>query len=226
MSWPGRSVGRWIVVAVGLGVIAVGLVVAMGPYRETREFRAAVACGRGNDCFEPEAASIVGRSTYITTTTDSNGHTTSTTTHYEVTWQRADGSRQKREVSEAVYDKAEKGQPATLRVWRGEVVRIEVAGETAWFPPEAAEQLIYCFLLAYFGLGVLLWGLFFGWWDGFFHLGFRTFAWMFAGLVPAHAASGILAYGLHFDFGLIVVIIFGVLFAGLAAGMLFASLDG
>lgn len=219
-----RSVGRWVVVAVGLGVLVVAFVSAAGPYRDTRAFRAAAACGRGDDCFDREAGSIADRSTYTTTTTDSNGQVTGTTTHFEVTWQRADGSRHKREVSASFYRKAEEGQPATLRLWRGEVVGIEVTGATASFLPEATGKLAFWFHLGYFGLGVLLWGMLFGWWDGLFMLCFRTLGWMFAGAVPIRITTKALADGLNSESAPVGTIIFGVFFAGIAAVMLLGTL--
>ncbi|MBB4938973.1 hypothetical protein FHR32_003278 [Streptosporangium album] len=225
---PKRSLGRWIVVAVGLSMVVAALAAAADPYRQTQEFREVVACGRGvGDCFGNEPGSIAGRRTYTTTTTntDANGNTTTTTTtHYEVTWQRANGSRQTRDVSSSFYRKAQEGQPATLRLWRGEVVGVEVMGGTQWFLPESGETLGYWLSLAFFGLGVLLWGLLFGWWDGFFMLAFRTFAWMFMSIVPVSMTTDALAYGLDTGVGFVMEIVFGVFFTGIAGWMLFGSL--
>lgn len=224
-----RSPGRWILVAVGLAVIAVALLGAAGPFRQTQEFRAAVQCDRGpDDCFGDEPGSVVGRRTYTTTSTstDADGHTsTTTTTHYEVSWQRANGERQSRDVSPDFYDKAEEGQPAELRVWRGEVVGLEVMGATQWFLPESGHTLGYWLYLAHFGLGVLLWGLIFGWWDGLFMLAFRLFCWMFLSLLPISLATDALAYGIEPGFGLILQIVFGLVFVGVAGWMLLGSLD-
>ncbi|MET7330387.1 hypothetical protein [Nonomuraea sp. NPDC005650] len=233
VSWPRRSLGRWIVVALGLGVLAAALVGAAGPYRQTREFRETVACDRSvGDCFGSEAGSIAGRRTYTTTSTttytDASGQThsdTTTTTHYEVTWQRANGSRQARDVSSSFYTKAKEGQPATLRLWRGEVVGVEVMGDAQWFLPESGATLNGWLYLAYFGLGVLLWGLLFGWWDGFFMLAFRTFAWMFMSFLPVGLVTDALAYGLDMGAGLAVEIVFILFFTGIGASLLIGSLD-
>ncbi|MEO3805029.1 hypothetical protein [Nonomuraea sp. B1E8] len=233
ISLSRRSAGRWIVVAFGLGVLVTALVGAAGPYRQTREFREVVTCERGvGDCFGNEPGSIAGRRTYTTTTTtthtDANGHTyttTSTTTHYEVTWQRADGSRKAREVSRSFYSKAKQGQPATLRLWRGEVVGVEVMGGAQWFLPKSGTMLGGWLYLAFFGLGVLLWGALFGWWDGFFMLAFRTFAWMFMGLLPVDMATDALAYGLPTGADLVVQVVLALFFTGIAGGMLLGSLD-
>ncbi|WP_406289418.1 hypothetical protein [Embleya sp. NBC_00896] len=201
----------------------VALVGAADPYRQTREFRATVKCERGDDCFGSEAGSIAGRRTYTTTSTDSEGYTT-TTTHYEVTWQRADGSRQGREVSGNFYRKAQEGEPVTLRLWRDEVVGVEVMGTAEWFLPKSATMLVFWLYLAYFGLGVLLWGMLFGWWDGFFMLCFRTVSWMFTSAVPVQIATDALAYGLNTESAPIGAIVFGVFFTGIAAGMVFSTL--
>jgi hypothetical protein len=226
VSLPDRSSGRWIVVTLGLVVLVVALAAAAGPYRQTREFRAAVKCGQGNDCFDNEAGSIVGRRIYTTTHTDSDGHT-STTTHYEVTWQRADdGSRQAHDVSPSFYDKAKEGGPATLRLWKDEVVGVEVMGGAQWFLPESGETLGHRLYLAFFGLGVLLWGLLFGWWDGFFMLFFRTFCWMFMSVMPVGLVTDALAYGLDIGADFVFSVVFIVFSIGLAGGMLFSSLDG
>jgi hypothetical protein len=40
--------------------------------------------------------------------------------------------------------------------------RVEVTDGSEWFLPESGKTLGYWLLLAFFGLGVLLWGLLFG----------------------------------------------------------------
>jgi hypothetical protein len=230
---PKRSLGQWIVVALGLGVLVAALVGAADPYRQTREFREAVACERvASECFGSEAGSIVGRRTYTTTSTtthtDGNGNTytsTSTTTHYKVTWQRADGSLQARDVSSSFYSKAKEGQPATLRLWREEVVGVEVMGDAQWFLPKSGAALSAWLYLAFFGLGVLLWGLLFGWWDGFFMLAFRMFAWMFLSLLPVGMTTSYLAYGLATGTDLVIAIVFALFFTGIAGGVVIGTLD-
>jgi hypothetical protein len=232
-SLPKHSLGRWIVVALGLGVLVAALAGAADPYRQTREFRQVVECERAaSDCFGSEAGSVVGRRTYTTTSTttytDSNGltHTSTTThTHYEVTWQRANGSQQARDVSSSFYAKAKKGQPATLRLWRGEVVGVEVVGDAQWFLPKSGAVLNGWLYLAFFSLGVLLWGLFFGWWDGFFMLAFRTFAWMFMSFLPVSMTTDALAYGLASGADLVIEIVFALFFTGIAGAMLVGLLD-
>ncbi|WP_329374918.1 hypothetical protein [Streptomyces sp. NBC_01483] len=159
---PKRSLGRWIVVALGLGVLVTALAGAADPYRQTREFRKVVACERGaSKCFGSEVGSIVGRRIHTTTSTthtDGTGQTytstsTTTTTHYEVTWQRADDSRQARGMSSSFYSKAKERQSATLRLWRDEVVGVEVMGDAHWFLPKSGAALNAWLYLAFSALG-------------------------------------------------------------------------
>ncbi|WP_328498742.1 hypothetical protein OHS59_42840 [Streptomyces sp. NBC_00414] len=229
VSLPGGLLGRWLVVAIGVGVLVVGLVGAAEPFRQTREFREVVACDRGgHECFTDEEGSVAGRRTYTTTSThtDADGNTyTSTTTHHEVTWRRADGSRQARDVSSRFYSKAEEGQPVRLRLWRGEVVGVEVMGAAQWFLPKSGSTLNAWLYVAFLGLGILLWGLLFGWRDGLFMLAFRTFSWMFMSFQPVSLTTHALAYGLPTGTALVVDIVFALVFTGIAAGMLLATLD-
>lgn len=225
VSLPGTSVRRWFVVAVGLAVLVAPLAAAAEPYRQTREFREVVTCERTvGDCFDREPASIVGRRTWTTTSTSSDG-TSSTTTHYEVSWRRADGSEQAREVSWGLYHVAAEGQPAALRLHRGAVVGVEVADQAQWFLPAPAGQLGYWTYVAHLGLGIALWGLLFGWWDGFFGLAYRTFLWMFIGVTPLSIMTSGLAYGQSWDAGTAFEILFGVLAAAVGGWMLRMSLE-
>ncbi|WP_242907287.1 hypothetical protein [Actinomadura terrae] len=179
-------------------------------------------CDQRADCFDEEATTIVDRRTYTTSSTDADGNTTQTT-HYELTWRRANGSRQAHDVSWSFYDKAREGDPARLRLWRDEVVGVEMMGREAWFLPGSGRTLAAWMFLALFGLGVLLWGLLFGWWDGFFMLAFRAFCWMFMGILPIAFGAGISAFGL--DSGSELAVLAGVtlLFSGIAGWMLFST---
>jgi hypothetical protein len=72
---------------------------------------------------------------------------------------------------------------------------------------------------------MLLWAVFAGWWDGLFLLAFRTFAWMFASVVPVQMTTGALAYGPPTGTSLVVDVVLGVFFTGIAAVLLVGSLD-
>ncbi|MDG4767578.1 hypothetical protein O7632_26310 [Solwaraspora sp. WMMD406] len=222
------AVVRGLVIAAGLVALATGLVGAAEPYQQTRAFHRVVECEqqRSGNCFDSEPGSIVGRRIYTTTSThtDAEGHTWTTThTHYEITWQRADGRRQARDVTSAFYRAVGEGTAATLRLWRDEVVGIEAAGLSHWFVPESGHRLSGWLHLAWLGTGVLLWGLF-GWWDGLFMLGFRVLAWMFMSIMPVWGAISVLAYGWSSGAEVVVQVVFGVLFTGVSAAMLIASL--
>lgn len=214
----------------GLGVLLTALAFTVGPYQQTREFRRLVACDRREgSCFATEQGFIRARRTYTTTSphTDADGHTTttSTTTHFEITWERPGGARETREVAAGFYRRAEPDRPANLRTWNGEVVGIEVMGAAQWFLPRAGQALTLWLYLAWLGLGVLLWALFAGWWDGLFMLTFRTMAWMFVSIMPVQIMTSALAHGLPAGTGLVVEVAFGVLFTGIAGAMLVGSLN-
>ncbi|MGW4797701.1 hypothetical protein ACWEPC_35300 [Nonomuraea sp. NPDC004297] len=234
---PRRPLGaatprRWTVVVLGLGIIVLALAGAAGPYRQTGAFREVVACEqRTGGCFDSEPGSVVKRRTYTTTSTtthtDANGHTyttSDTTIHYEVTWRRAGGAEESRDVSSGFYGGVAEGQAVTLRLWRGEVVGLRATGDAQWFEPAPSRSLRYWLLLAFLGLGVTLWGLLFGWWDGLFMLAFRTFSWMFLSFLPVNLVSTALTYGLTPGFGLVVQIAFCVFFAVIAGWMLLNTL--
>jgi hypothetical protein len=232
VSPGGRSWARWIVVAAGLAVLVVSLIAAVGPYRQTTEFREMMACERsGGGCFGAEGGTIADRRTYTTTETtthtDADGRTrtsTRTITHHEITWQRADGTRQARDVDARFYAKAEEGRPATLRLWRGEVVGVEVAGGAAWFPPEVKGSLAYWLYLAFIGLGVLLWGLLPVRWDGVLMLAYRAFCWTAMGFLPVHMAADALAGNLGTGLALTAEIVGCLLIAAITGTMLVRSL--
>ena len=190
------SLGRWVMVLLGVSVMVGALVAAVEPYRQTRQFREVVACEENvGGCFVREQGSIAGRRTYTTTHTDSEGHT-STTRHYEVTWQRADGSRESREVPSGFYAKVRAGQPATLRVWRQEVVAVEAAGAREWFLPTPAGLFVVWLFVAHFGLGLLVRGLLAARRRGPSLFFFYVLGWLVMGSGPILAGADVLALGL------------------------------
>ena len=186
------DVSRWIWVVIGLAVVWGALDAAAESYRQTAEFRRFTACdGTVGGCLEREPGFIVGRRTWTetTTSTDADGTTsTSTTTHYEATW-RLDGSQETRDVSSDFFAVARGGQPATLRIHFGEVVGVEVAGGSEWFLPKAGDKLLAWLLVAFLGLGAVLWGLLSGGCDGFFMLVWRSVVWLAMGNVVVTAVT-------------------------------------
>ncbi|HEY8480056.1 MAG TPA: hypothetical protein VIL71_09520 [Spirillospora sp.] len=201
----------------GLSILAGGLFAAADPYRQTRQFREVVACEHSvGNCFTREQSSIVDRRTWVTTNTDSDGHTT-TTTHYEITWRRADGSRESREVMPNFYEKARPGEPAVLRIWRQEVVAVEVRGGTKWFLPAPGRLLGFWLFVAYFGFGVLLRGLLVSRRPGWVTLIFGSIGWLLLGSGPVLVTTAALAYGLSME-AILDDLVFGV-FAAVVGGI-------
>jgi hypothetical protein len=193
--------GGWIWVVVGLAVLWGALDSAAEPYRQTVEFRRITVCdGTVGGCLEREPGVIVGRRTWTETSTYTNADGTSSTStigNYTVTWRRLDGSEQTHDVSRVFFAVAHEGQPATLRIHLGEVVGVEVTGGSDQFLPEAGEKLLSWLLVAFLGLGFVLWGQLVGWWDGFVMFALRTLAWMLIGFVVVNAATYSVAYEMH-----------------------------
>ena len=216
---------QYVVMAVGFAVLATGLTFAAGPFRDTRDFHRTVGCE--TTCFASEDGHIRSKRTYTTTSTytDANGSTrTDTTTHWELTWERPDGRRESRDVSANVYRHAEPDAPARLRIWHGAVVGVEVMGATQWFLPPSGESLGGWLYVTWFGLGVLLWGLVIGRWDGLFMLVFRTMGWMFIAIMPIQIMTNAFAYGLPSGAALAWQLVFGVFFTGIAVILVLGSL--
>jgi hypothetical protein len=224
----GGGVSRWIWVVIGLAMIWGALDAAAEPYRQTVEFRRVTACdGTVGGCLEREPGSIVGTRTWTETTTSTNADgtsSTSTTTYYEATWRRLDGSEETRDVSSDFFAVAHGGEPATLRLHRGEVVGVEVAGGAEWFLPRAGKTLLFWLLVAFLGLGFVLWGLIFGEWDGCFMLAFRAFGWLTIGFVVVKAVTYSVAYETFPNLSAGDVL-GGLFVIGVAGAMLVCSLE-
>jgi hypothetical protein len=215
--------------AIGLVILVTGLAFAASPFRDAHGFHRAIGCE--TTCFASEDGHILSKRTYTTTRTytDGNGNgitQTETTTHWELSWERPGGRRESRDVSATVYDHAEPNAPARLRTWHGAVIGIEVMGATQWFLPPSGESLGGWLSVTWFGLGVLLWGLVIGYWDGLFMLAFRTMGWMFIAIMPIQGLTRALTYGLPSGGDLAWSLVFGVFFTGIAVSIVLSSLDG
>jgi hypothetical protein len=197
----GGAVSRLIWVVVGLALLWGALDSGAEPYRQTLEFRRITACdGTVGGCLEREPGLIVGRRTWTetpTSTTADGTWSTSTIAHWAVTWRRLDGSEQTRDVGRVFFAVAREGQAATLRIYLGQVVGVEVTGGSEWFLPKAGEKLRSWLLVAFLGLGFVLWGQLFGWWDGFFMFTLRTLAWILIGSLVLNAVTYSVAYEMH-----------------------------
>jgi hypothetical protein len=162
---------RWIVIVragallVGVAAIVCAVLWSVQPYRDTMAFRHAHLCSGAvptppsavHDCVAREIGSVTGRHSYVETTSDESG--TSKETHYEVTYRRASGATETKEVVASVYNVAKSGERADLETWRGAVVWITVAGQSDGFDPPTEGVLTNTAVLAWTGLGLLLWFL-------------------------------------------------------------------
>jgi hypothetical protein len=215
---------RWLTLVVGAAMLVVGLSAGYGPFERSREFRQAVEC----DCFDREAATIVGRRVYTTTSTytDANGaQYANDVTHYELTWERPGSGRTVRDVSQDVYDRTADGGRIDLRTWRGEVVAVEAGGAVHRFLPEPGRRMVTWFWVAWFGLGALLWAVLFGWWDGFTWVGGRLFAWAFLAYVLGKLGSDAVVEGFDTGWALAGDVV-AVFFAFLLAGFILLAMTG
>jgi hypothetical protein len=115
-----------------------------------------------------------------------------------VTYRRASGTRESKDVVSSVYEAAAAGERADLETWRGTVVRIAVAGRSDGFDPPAEEALMENALLAWAGLGLLVWFLL---GDGtlrhlFGSCGLRAVGWIASGFWTAVAVRFVMTYEL------------------------------
>jgi hypothetical protein len=162
---------RWFVIVRagalvgGVAAIVCAVLWSVGPYQDTMAYRHAYLCSGGvptpasaaHGCVARETGTVTGRHSYVETTSDESG--TSKHTHYQVTYRRASGATETREVVASVYNVATSGERADLDTWRGAVVWITVAGQGDGFDPPTEGVLTNTAVLAWTGLGLLLWFL-------------------------------------------------------------------
>ncbi|MFF1542602.1 hypothetical protein [Streptomyces sp. NPDC058291] len=215
----------------GVAAVVCGAVWSVAPYRDAVALRHARLCPgdvptpapAAHGCVAREIGRVTGRRTYEDATSDAGG-TTTKWTHYEVTYRRASGVRETREVVPAVYDAAASHPRAELDTWRGAVVRITVSGRADGFDPPSAGALGRSALLAWAGLGLLVWFLL---GDGtlrhlFGNLGLRPVGWLGSGVVSGLAVHVVQSYRLStgdYAFGALL----WLLFLASAAGCVFSG---
>lgn len=179
----------------GLAALVCAVVWSVAPCRDIVAFRRAHLCGgdvptpapAAHGCLAREIGTVTGRHAHTESTSDESG--TSTHTYLRVTYRRASGARETREVTSSVYGVAASGVRADLATWRGAVVWITVAGRSDRFDPPAEDTLKYTALLGWTGLGLLVWFLL---GDGtvrhlFGNLGLRPAGWLGFGAVTGVA---------------------------------------
>ncbi|MDQ0937593.1 hypothetical protein [Streptomyces turgidiscabies] len=165
---------RWIVIVrsgallVGVAAIVYAVVASAAPYRDTMAFRHAHLCSGGVPTPVCATHGCIAREI---------GSVTGRDTHVETTTD-------------------ESGEQADLETWRGEVVWITVAGQSDGFDPSTEGALTSTAVLAWVGLGLLLWFLLR---DGtlrhlFGNFGFQPIGWVCFGFWTASMIHDALTY--------------------------------
>ncbi|MBO0876731.1 MAG: hypothetical protein J2P19_25420, partial [Pseudonocardia sp.] len=174
----------------GLLALIVGLWLAYDPYQDISAFRSAAPCPLATadpsvTCIADQPGRVEGASTYTTSDISGvDGHQ-SFTTHYTLKISRAGGALTRLEVGSDLYKVARPGTDVALRTWHDHVIQVSAGGRTSVLSLPSDSSLTWAFMLAWAGLGLLLWSLFgraererralFG------KLGILAFGWMFLG---------------------------------------------
>ena len=171
-----------LVLAAGWGVLICGQHVVDG-YGATMSYRDAPACGAGGDgqtCVQHVAGTVHDRRTGQQCTSDgtsgsTGGGTTCTTYHdVKVEWP---GRTAWLGVAPGTYDKVRTGDPAEVRLWRGEAVGLEIHGSTNSYPPSSQNGVLPWLALGFLLLAVGAWAAVSGRLSGLF--AFPNFGWLF-----------------------------------------------
>jgi hypothetical protein len=104
---------------------------AIGQQRQARTCPAGTPWQTAEDCVAEVTAEVVSLSSSVSCTTTSSGGQSCTTDYYADV--RFGQRTQTLGVGKDLYRDAERGDPAELRLWQGDVVRLEAAGHTERF---------------------------------------------------------------------------------------------
>lgn len=187
----GGPAGLRVAAAVlGLLALIIGLWLAYDPYRDISAFRNAAPCPTATahpavTCIADQPGRVEGASTYTTSYVSGvDGHQ-SYTTHYTLKISRAGEAVTQLEVGADLYKVARPGTDVALRTWHDHVIQVSAGGKTSVLSLPSDTSLTWALMLAWAGLGLLLWSLFgraererrtlFG------KLGIFAFGWMFLG---------------------------------------------
>jgi hypothetical protein len=172
--------GRAWAVAGGL-LTAVALVVFVGVYRDLAAFRGAPVCSgaAGPDCVAVEEATVTAKRVEGTRQSGLVGQfgpgapmgpdpfpptppsppsfpsSSDSGPSYRVAVARAGREPEELTVTYDLYEVADPGDRARLRVWRGDVVGIELEGRSSASAPRAAWWVAATMVAAWFGAGVV-----------------------------------------------------------------------
>ncbi|WP_329376003.1 energy-coupling factor transporter transmembrane protein EcfT [Streptomyces sp. NBC_01351] len=163
-SWYERRLPYWllglVVLAVGLGGLLSAQAIVDG-YRKTVVYQQAPVC-EGDGCVQARTGEVRDRVTGErctsngTNTGATGGETCTTTYSLKVVWS---GRSQWLEVGAEAYTEAGTGERAQLRLWKGQVVGLEVLGHSRRYPPASQTDMWPSMALAWLALGVASWAL-------------------------------------------------------------------
>lgn len=163
-SWYERRLSHWllglVVLVAGLGGLLSAQAIVDG-YRATVVYQRAPVC-EGEGCVQARTGEVRDRATGErctsngTSTGATGGETCTTTYSLKVVWP---GRSQWLEVGGEAYTEARTGERAQLRVWKGQVVGLEVLGHSRTYPPASQTDMRPSMLLAWLALGVAAWAL-------------------------------------------------------------------
>jgi hypothetical protein len=151
----------------GLVLLIGAMALAAGPFQQTNEFRAVVACGDGDGC--PAGAPGLVEETGVVRdrqqkaqlpAVDANGLPVPLPDLYELTWERPGGARETRKVSVYTHFYARVGDPVTIRRWRDHTVGVEIAGHSESFTPPLGNRLRVWSVVAWVGAVIAAVGVF------------------------------------------------------------------
>ncbi|MFE9454871.1 hypothetical protein [Streptomyces sp. NPDC006739] len=145
----------------GVGAVVWGALLWVGPWEDTTAFRHASLCAPGvpapaaaaHGCVARETGTVTGRHTTVEETSDEGG--SSRTTLYWVTFRRASGATQTRQVVRSLYDVARTGDRAELETWEDSPVWITVSGQSDGFDPPREKGLMFSAVVVWVGLGLI-----------------------------------------------------------------------
>lgn len=142
-----------------------GLWLAYGPYRDLSALRNAAPCPPAAAhtsvaCIADQPGRVEGASTYTTSYISGvDGHQ-SYTTHYTLKISRAGGAVTQVEVGSPLYNVARPGTDVALRTWHDQVIQVSAGGKTSVLVLPSDTSLTWALMLAWAGVGLLLWSLF------------------------------------------------------------------
>ncbi|MGW0366288.1 hypothetical protein [Streptomyces sp. NPDC002990] len=163
-SWYEQRLPYWLLGLVVLAAALGGLLSAQAivdGYRATDVYRQAPVC-EGEGCVQVRMGEVRDRDTGErctsngTSTGATGGESCTTTYALKVAWP---GRSQWLEVGAEAYAEARTGERAQLRLWKDQVVGLEVLGHSRTYAPASQTDMGSSMTLAWLALGVAAWAL-------------------------------------------------------------------